>query len=171
MKKNILAIVILAATLVNVTLTAMLLFTFMPYVQRANNLITDIAKAIELDISGGGIKPDANVDIADLESYTILEGENANLKIGSDAKVHYAVVTAFLSLNTKHDDYSAKKAVLDKQVEKVKNVIITEISNYTYEELNLTETKERINKNVTEKLQELFDSTFIYSVDIRALIA
>jgi flagellar basal body-associated protein FliL len=171
MKKNILAIVILAATLVNVTLSAMILFTFVPYVKKANNLITDIAKAIELDINGGPGKNPQAVDIADLETFNVLEAVNVNLKMGEDGKTKYAQVTAFLSLNTKHEDYAAKKPVLEAQIETVKSTIINAISNYTAAELNNSETKEALNKLVLEKLQTLFDSTFIYSVDIRPLIA
>jgi hypothetical protein len=171
MKKNILAIVILAATLVNATLSAMILFTFVPYVKRANNLVTDIAKAIDLDIKGGpGLNPSA-VNIADLETYPVFEKANANLKIGDDGKTRYAQVDAFLSLNTKHEQYAALKPVLDAQIEKVKTIIISEVSKYTYKELDDASIKEKINKNVLESVQTLFDSTFIHSVDIRILIA
>lgn len=171
MKKNILAIVILAATLVNATLSAMILFTFVPYVKRANNLVTDIAKAIDLDIKGGpGLNPSA-VNIADLETYPVFEKANANLKIGDDGKTRYAQVDAFLSLNTKHEQYASLKPVLDAQIEKVKTIIISEVSKYTYKELDDASIKEKINKNVLESVQTLFDSTFIHSVDIRILIA
>lgn len=171
MKKNILAIVILAATLVNVTLSAMILFTFVPYVKKANNLITQIATAIDLDFKGGPGKNPAAVNLADLETINVLESVNINLKTGEDGKTKYAQVTAFISLNKKHEDYANLKPVLEAQIETVKSTIITELSKYTASELNESSAKENINKIVLEKLQTLFDSTFIYSVDIRPLIA
>ncbi len=171
MKKNILAIVILAATLVNLTLTAMILFTFVPYVNKANNLITEIAAAIQLDIGDTKEKEEQNVNIADLESFPVLENANCNLKTGEDGKTRYAQVTAFLSLNKKHEDYATLKPVLEGQIETVKSTILAAVAGYTADELNQAETREAINKAVLEKLQDIFDSTFIYSVDIRALIA
>ena len=171
MKKNILAIVILAATLVNVTLTGMILFSFVPYVNRANNLITEIGKAIELDLNGGNNRKEEEVAIADQETYTVMESANVNLKIGSDGKTRYAQVSTFLTLNKKHEDYATLKPILESQIERVKTIIINEVSSYSFEELSDSNVKTQLNRNVLEKLQDLFDSTFIYAVDIRALIA
>ena len=47
MKKNILAIVILAATLVNITLSVILLFTIVPKAQRTDALIQKIVSILE----------------------------------------------------------------------------------------------------------------------------
>ena len=48
MKKNILAIIILAATIVNITLSAIMLFTVVPKAQRTDALIQKIVSIIDL---------------------------------------------------------------------------------------------------------------------------
>ena len=50
MKRNMLAIVILAATLVNIALTALMLFTVVPKAQRTDALIQKICSVIELEL-------------------------------------------------------------------------------------------------------------------------
>ena len=50
MKRNMLAIVILAATLVNIALTALMLFTVIPKAQRTDALIQKICSIIDLEL-------------------------------------------------------------------------------------------------------------------------
>ena len=50
MKKNILTIIVLAATLVNLTLTALMLFVYLPNAQKMNNMITKICQVIDMEL-------------------------------------------------------------------------------------------------------------------------
>ena len=52
MKKNILTIVIMAATLVNLILSAVLVFSVMPAMNKTSNLVDKIASVIDLEIEG-----------------------------------------------------------------------------------------------------------------------
>lgn len=49
MKKNIFSVIITALTVINVVLTAILFFVMVPTFTKTNNLLTQIASAVNLD--------------------------------------------------------------------------------------------------------------------------
>lgn len=49
MKKNILTIIIMALTVINVILTAVVLFSAVPAMNRTNNLIKKITEVVDLE--------------------------------------------------------------------------------------------------------------------------
>ncbi len=169
MKKNILAVIILAATLVNLTLSAMMLFVFVPYVNKANNLITSVISLVDLEIKSGEVNNDVEINVADLETKSVITGENVSLKKGADGKIHYAgAVSASLSLHKKDKDYEAKAVLIDNQLEVIKDIIKTEISKYTIDEVSVDYDviKKQIEAEVLKELKKMFDSNFIYKVTI-----
>ena len=50
MKKNMLAVLILILTIVNITLTAVLMFTVLPNAKQTDNLITRLMQIIDLEL-------------------------------------------------------------------------------------------------------------------------
>lgn len=169
MKKNILTVVILAATLVNLTLTAIIIFAFVPYVNRANTLITNILQVIDLDyLSPEGDEHSASYKIEDLATTAVLTEEMVNLKMGEDRKQHYATVSASISVNTEHDDYKDKNPLIEANKDEIVNAILVEIGKYTSE--NCQESKEAIENAVLQKLQSYFGSRFIVKVTIKMLV-
>ena len=52
MKKSMINFVILALVLVNLVLSVILVFTFVPAVSKTNNLVGKIAKIVDLNVSG-----------------------------------------------------------------------------------------------------------------------
>ena len=168
MKKNILTVVILAATLVNLTLTAIIIFTFVPYVNRANTLITNILQVIDLDLLSPEADEYANYKIEDLATTAVLTEEMVNLKTGDDGKQHYATVSASISVNTKHEDYKDMNPLIEANKDEIVNAILVEIGKYT--STNCQENKEAIEAAVLQKVQSYFGSRFIVKVTIKMLI-
>lgn len=169
MKKNILTVVILAATLVNLTLTAIIIFTFIPYVNRANTLITNILQVIDLEL----LSPEADeyassYKIEDLATTAVLTEEMVNLKPGDNGKMSYATVSASISVNTKHEDYKDKNPLIEANKDEIVNSILVEIGKYTG--ANCLENKEAIEAAVLQKLQTYFGSRFIVKVTIKMLV-
>ena len=169
MKKNLLTVIILAATLVNLTLTAMIIFTFIPYVNRANTLITNILQVIDLDL----MSPDADeyassYKLQDLATTVILTEEMVNLKKGDDGKAHYANVSASISVNTKHEDYKDLNPLIETNKDQIVNFILTEIGKYTNE--NCQDNKAAIEAAVLDNIQSYFGSRFIIKVTMKILI-
>lgn len=168
MKKNILAVIILAATLVNLTLTAIIIFTFVPYVNRANTLITNILQVIDLDLLSPEADEYPNYKIEDLATTAVLTEEMVNLKTGEDGKQHYATVSASISVNTKHEDFKELNPLIEANKDQIINYILVEIGQYTCTDCQ--ENKEAIEQAVLQKLQAYFGSRFIVKVTIKMLV-
>jgi flagellar FliL protein len=163
MKKNILTIIILATTLINMTLMIVMLFVFLPNVKQTNNLITKVAQTVDLELENVVVKED-KVSISDIEPYkpTDASGLTINLKKEpGDNKTHYAAVKWSLVLNKNHKDFSKMNPLVEANEGRIKEIIRTEVEKYTINTVN----KETIKDDVLKILQDdVFGSDFIISV-------
>ncbi len=171
MKKNLIAVIILALLVVNTVMTGVMMFTVIPANQKTMTLVGNIASAIQLDlgIAGSGSVESAtnNVAIADIAPYDIADQLTIKLKTDPEeeggAKDHYAVVGVTLSLNTKDDDYAAYSANLATQEGLIKDKINSVIGSYTYAEANSANASD-IQAKILEELQTMYNSKFICGV-------
>ena len=95
MKKNIFSVIITVLTVVNVVLTAIMFFVMVPTFNKTNNLITQVASVLNLELDGDSdAKGDADYSISDLEDTTVTfdAQQTINLKTGSDNAQHYAMI-------------------------------------------------------------------------------
>ena len=102
MKKNLMTVIILALVFANFVLTALLLFTVYPQTQKANEMITRVCEAIDLELNSGAATGLSNLPIDQIETYDVASGETitVNLKNGG-----YAVVSVAISVNNKSEIY------------------------------------------------------------------
>lgn len=165
MKKNILTVIILATTLINMTLMIVMLFVFLPNVKQTNRLITKVAQTVDLELENVVVKEE-KLSISDIDTYkpTDITGLTANLKKEQgDSKPHYAVVKWSLVMNKNHKDYSKMEPLVEANEGRIKEVIRTEVEKYTIN--NVQENKENIKADVLKVLQDdVFGSDFIISV-------
>ncbi len=170
MKKNILAILILAATLINLTLTAVCLFVVVPTATKTNNLITKVASILTLEVEGVPMQPsEDHVALSDLERFAIDEEMTIPLSKGAgDAKNHHVKVKVVISLNNKAKDYATVSEQLTANLEVVKGRIQDIISKYTID--NIGENKKNITDKIRDDLREFFDSTTIYEITFNGFI-
>ncbi len=163
MKKNILAILILAATLINLTLTAVCLFVVVPTATKTNNLITKVASILTLEVEGVPLQPsEDHVALSDLDRFAIDEEMTIPLsKTAGDVKV-------VISLNNKAKDYTTVSEQLTANLEVVKGRIQDIISKYTID--NIGENKKNITDKIRDDLREFFDSTTIYEITFNGFI-
>lgn len=165
MKKNILTVIILATTLINMTLMIVMLFVFLPNVKQTNNLITKVAQTVDLELENVVVKEE-KVSISDIDTYKPADstGLTANLKKEQgDSKTHYAVIKWSLVMNKNHKDYSKMEPLVEANEGRIKEVIRTEVEKYTIN--NVQENKENIKADVLTVLQDdVFGSDFIISV-------
>ncbi len=166
MKKNMLAVLILILTVVNITLTAVLMFTVLPNAKQTDNLITRLMQIIDLELESP-LPTGANTtwSIDDVEKYE-LEEMQTNLAKGDDGKVHYAQIRASLTINTKDEDYKTLGPKVDTMKSDIRSYIISETSRCTFEELNTTEKKEEVKQRILDDIQTLFGSRFIVDVTV-----
>ncbi len=163
MKKNLLSLVILSLLVVNIVLTAVMLFSVLSTNKKTAAIVTDIAGILQLELNSGGDGAGA-VSIADTEVYAIAEQTISLEKEEGDTKDHFAVVSMSLSINMKHEDYEAYGADVVNKEDLIKSEIISVISSYTATEARLPEVQEKMCDEILERVQNLYGSTFIYKV-------
>ena len=167
MKKNILSVIIAALTVINVVLTAIMFFVMLPTFQKTNNLITQVASVLDLELdTGSDSKADEDYTLADLEAYSVAfeAQQTLNLATGDDGNLHYAMLDGYtLSLNTKSSDYNKKLNETIKANEtQFTDIIRKVITSHKVDDIS----EEVIKKEALEQIQELLDSKVVVEVSI-----
>jgi flagellar basal body-associated protein FliL len=162
MKKNLISVLILVLVLVDTILTAILLITVLPQSQKANELITKVCSAIDLELESGETVNTSQVPIADQEVYDIADSLTINLKKDTDGTDHYAVLTVSLTLNKTDEDYETYQPTLSTNESMIKSTINNVVSGYTYDEIR--NDQQAVQDAILEELQTMFDSDFIIGV-------
>ncbi len=168
MKKNLIAVIILALVLANLILTAILAFTIIPQTRKSNALIDQVCAAINLDLEGVQNKDYASIPIEDIEVYNIENTFTVNLRSGEDGTKYYAVFSIGLSINMQSEGYktyggleglAAKNAVIADTINSV-------VGTYTVDEFN-AEGYKNVKDDILEALQSIFggESDFIVGVN------
>lgn len=166
MKKNMLSILILALLVVNIVLTAIMMFSVSGTAKKTSALIDDISAAINLDLenqnSASTSVEVADVPIGDIEVFAIPDEMTIHLAKGADGKDHYYLVAVSLSINMKHEGYKKLRPAVDTQVDLIKGEIISVIGSHTLEEIQ--ESPDTVRMEILQRIQKLFDSQFIFNV-------
>ncbi len=161
MKKNLITVLILALVLVNLILTAILTITVVPQTKKANELITQVCSAINLELKSGSVTSDANtVPIDKLATYSIPDSLTINLK----DEPHMVILSVSVSMNKESDGYESYGASIEagEKNDLIKDIINSTVREYTYDQMkNDTQT---VQNDILKRLQQLFDSDFIVSV-------
>ncbi len=168
MKRNLIAIIILALLVVNTVMTGIMMFTIIPANKKTMELVGDISSAIQLDLgiagSGAVDSATAGVAMADIATYNIADEITVNLKNeDGDDKSHYAVVGVTLSLNTKDESYATYGETMSQYEGIIKDIVNVTIGKYTKSQLAELGTQE-IQSEIVEALQEKFNSQVITAV-------
>ncbi len=170
MKKNILAVIILAATLVNLTLSAVMLFVYMPNAQKMNTLITKICQVLDMELESPlPVEKENVVAATDLEPIIVGEEMLIKLSASSDGKVHYITVTASVVLNTKAEDYKTIQPLMESQQEHIKEIIQASIRDLSYD--NYETDRDLVKQEILQNLQQEFDTECIYRIDFGTYFA
>lgn len=167
MKKNMISVIILALLIVNVVLTAIMMFSVTGASKKTAALVDNIATALDLELaaSGEGEAQEEAVSMKDTETYPFAESMTIPLKkTEGDDKDHYCIVSITLSINTKADGYKDYGSAenLASMEGLMKDEINSVFAQYTTEEAR--DNQEAIKKEILERLQTMFDSKFIYNV-------
>ncbi len=161
MKKNILTIIIMAISLINTVLIAMVIFSVVPTANKTNQLVSKVASIINLELEN----PDGSskVKVTDTENYSLPEPVQCNLR-STDGTDHYLSVKLSITENIKHADYKELSEKVDPNANKIKNIAEDVFSKYTSDELKLEENKDKAKKQILEDIHNYFDSDFIIDI-------
>ena len=90
MKKNMLTIVAIALSLVNLVLTAVIMLSVVSSAKTTNALVSNIASIIDLELESDTTKN--KVAMSDMDVVNFEVPLQINLKASGDGKDHYAVI-------------------------------------------------------------------------------
>jgi len=162
MKKNMISVIILALLIVNVVLTAIMMFSVTSASKKTAALVDNISTALSLELASDEDYQEA-VPMADTETYAFAEDMTIPLKKSEgDDKDHYCIVSVTLSINTKADGYKDYGSDLTSQEGLIRDEINNVFSQYTVEEAR--DNQNVIKKEILDRIQQMFDSKFIYNV-------
>ncbi len=177
MKKNLATVILLALTVVNLAMNCIIVFTLVPANQKVNTLITQIAGAIDLELSDETAanydsSSPGNVSLEDIDTYTIEDDLTINLAKGEgDSDDHVAVISVAINQNMKseaYEQYGGSDNMAARE-SNIKSTIVAVVGSFTYDEMMSDKTAAP--KACAEALNELFGSTdFIVSVDFPSAI-
>lgn len=165
MKKNILTVVIMAMALINIILSAIIIFVIVPTSNKTNRLVTKVAQIIDLELESP--EKSAELSVSDIEPYDIADKLTINLK-KSDENPHYAVVYVSLSINKLSKDTETLQPLIEKNENKIKEIVTEEFSKFTIDEVQSS--KNKIKENILKRIQDYFKSDFIINVSFGNLV-
>lgn len=160
MKKNLITVIILALCIVNLILNVVIVFVCMPSAKKTNNLITQIASVLNLELSSD---EQPAVKLEDIGTYNV-EAQVVNLKDDDSGDKHYVQVGLTLELDMSSDDYETLNTVLQGAEGPVFDEVRNVIQEYTYDEVTDSATQEKIKKQILTNLQKKYATQCIYRV-------
>lgn len=166
MKKNLISIIILALLIVNIVLTAIMMFSVTGTNQKTATLVGDISSALALDLTGPAdeVEVKEEVGIADTVPYKIENPLTITLKATEDGKPRYFVTSVSFAMNSKHKDYKKYGEKISEKEDLIKNVIYEVLGTYTMDELR-ADNNEEASAEILSRVQQLYDSDFIFKVN------
>lgn len=170
MKKNLISILILALLVVNLVLTAILMFSVIGTAKKTNKLVTDISTALNLELTKDeGSQDSGEIQITDLVSVDIPDTLTIPLKPGEgEEKTHYCIINVTFFLNATHEDYETMGTVFEGNVSLNKSVIENIIGEHTLTEAQAD--KNALKAEILAAIQAEYKSTFIYRVEFSSII-
>ena len=171
MKRNMLSVIILALLIVNVALSAIMMFSVVGTLKKTANLIDGITTALSLEIadpSVEGMEQEEAVEIDSIEVYQIPDQMTISLAKGADGEQHYCLVSVSLSINTKDPDYEKYGSTIADKEDLIKSEIFSVIQSHSIEEAESN--PDMLKEEILERIQNLYYSKFIYNVVFRDIM-
>jgi len=166
MKKNLISIIILALLIVNIALTAVMLFSVTSTNKATAEMVMRISGAMDMELSSAdGTAFTPSVPIENVVSYDIADTMTIRLKQDEDGTEHYIMVAVTLSMNKEHDDYKEYGESIADRESLIKSEIISVVGQYTLAEAQADE--DALKQAILERIQNMYGSDFIYKVDFR----
>lgn len=168
MKKNLISIIILALLIVNVVLTAIMMFSVTSASRKTAALVDNIATALNLELTAQTGETEAVVPMENIAVYSISESMTIPLRKGEDGADHYCLVSVSFSINTKADGYKDYGSDLSPQEKLIMDKVNAVFGQYTMDEARGNE--DQIKKEILAEVQRMFDSDFIFNVSFSSII-
>lgn len=167
MKKNLMSILILALLVVNIVLTAIMMFSMMGAMKSTTALVGKIATVMDLELNVGG--EDDGIPISDMVPYDLADSMTVMLKSEEGDEQHYVQLAVTLQMDKTNKDYKKYSETLVTNQKVIQGCINEVISSHTLEEFK--NDTDGIRNEILARLQREYNSDFIYKVvfsDVKA---
>lgn len=163
MKKNILTIVIMAAALVNLILSIVLVFSIMPAMNKTSRLVDKVSSVIDLEIESGKDE-EQEYTIADLTPIEVTYETSVKINLQPEGdKAHYCVLDGIVvSLNSKAKDYKDINKSLGENNVYVSDIVKEVISGYPASTID----EVTVRQEAVKRLQEKYNTKAIVEISL-----
>ena len=169
MKKNLLSIVILSLLIVNIVMTAVMLFSVVGTNKRTAEIVTDIAGILSLELGNDAGGQEGMPSPEDSEFYTIPDMTITTRKADGQEKDQYCIIGITLAINKTHEKYETYGGEAMANYEAIiKGEVIAVISQYTTDEIKLMQSD--ICAEILRRVQARMGSDIIYDVSISNIL-
>lgn len=171
MKKNLISIIILALLIVNVVLTAIMMFSVTSTSKKTAALVDNISTALNLELAAKGTdskEAAEEIPMSDIQTYDISEPMTIPLKTDEGGEPHFCMVSVTLSMNTKDKGFKTYGADLSGQESLIKSEIIDVFGQYTLSEAR--DHQDEIRQEILQRVQKMFDSEFIFNISFSNIL-
>ena len=165
MKKNLMSVIILAICIVNLVLNALMVFVLVPATKKTDNLVTEIAAVLHLELEKNDDGTTAGPDLKNVQNYNLTDNTTVNLKNDGTGTNHYAVIGISISMDGSSKDYENLNTKLGETESWVFDVTRSVVQEYTYAEINDAEIQKLVKQEITKGLQDKYQTDCIYDVN------
>lgn len=165
MKKNLLAIIIVALQVVNIAFTAVLMIQIIKMNGAAMPIITSVATHYNLLKGDDTAEVDDKISLEDTDVREIASQMKISLKVDENGKQVHMVCDVSLLLNKNHEDYAKYSENFGSYETLIKDAISSVVSKHTESECK--NDMDGLKQEILEAIQkDVFDSDFVYKIAI-----
>ena len=157
MKKNLITVLILAISIINLVFNILLVFVFMPSANKTNKLITDIAKVLDLEIASQS-NGDNTFDVSNLVYFKLEQGNPINLAADGTNESHVLQYGITINLDKTSSDYSKTESTLTESKDMIYDITRNIIGRYTYAQVVDVNVQNQSKEDVLQALKQTFNS-------------
>jgi len=165
MKKNLLAIIIVALQIVNIALTAVLMIQVIKMNNTTIPVVTSVASHLNIITGDDSQTADTAISLEDTDVKEIAKQMKISLKVGEGEKAVHMVCDVSLLLNKNHEDYAKYSENFSSYETLIKDAISSVVSKHTESECK--NDMDGLKAEILEAIQnDVFESDFVYRVAI-----
>ena len=163
MRKNLITVIILAISIINLVFNILLVFVFMPSATKTNKLITSISEIIDLEIASEKEK-NGTIDVNQLTAFELEQGNPINLADDGSGDIHVVQYGLTINLDKTASDYSTTQKNLTDSTALIYDTVRSIVGKYTYTQCTDVAIQEQIKQEILQSLRDTFNTNSIYSV-------
>lgn len=170
MKKNLITVLILAISVINLVLNIILFFVLMPSAAKTNKLIGDISEVLDIELESQKSEHEGEVDVSNLAPFKLEQGNPINL--ASDNNERHALQYGItLNLDKTAKDYKKTLANLEQSTAAIYDMTRDIVGQYTYEQVIDVNCQREVKEKLLAAVNEYFGTECIYSIDLYNWVA